>query len=196
MTGLFYPQVLLVEVMLLTLRLFDWESGSFLRISLQQAADNRDYRMWFLGVAIALPLILIFALRETAFEPLVTVEQMKALPEFGWRGRNQYFGVNLFYFLFQGDSSFRFPLLPLIIWSSFRLPFMMQIRSGWSKLIQAEIRVLYQVGLASLIMTVLAHIFLLKLYLPSRYSYPTIRFVMRSPPGLLPLSGCTKPLLG
>lgn len=181
----FYPQVLLVEIVVLTIRLINWQRGSFIRCSIHYSNDKKDYLIWLLGTLIALPLAIAFAAKKTEFEPLVTAAQMKFLPEFGWQGRNQYFDVSPFYFLFRGDSGFRFPLLPLIIWSSFKLPFLTKAQSAFGRLIRTEADVLLQVGLASLLMGLFAHLLLLKLYFPSRYTYPTIRFVMAIAAGIV-----------
>lgn len=177
--GLFYPQLMLVEIGILTLRLFDWR-GARPRFSKARI----DYILWIAGLTVALCVLLPYALASSKYDPVVTVAQMKAMPEFAFRGRSEYFGVNPVYFLLNGDSGIRIPLYPPIILIGFLLPFLLKIKLPLAKFVTKEIRILPQAILASFGLFFLAHILLLKLHFPNRYTYHSFRFVIAMAAGI------------
>jgi hypothetical protein len=171
--GLFYPQLLLVEIAILTIRLF---CGQGIIPKFSQNKEN--FLFWIVGLGIALLILLPVTINKTEFFTLVTPEQMRVMPEFGWRGRNQYFGVNSLQFIFLGNSGIQIPLFPSIVWVGFALPFLSKSRFPILNLITAEVKILWQIILASLGMFFLAHLLLPKLHLPSRYTLHSFRFVI------------------
>lgn len=178
--GLFYPQLLLVELAILTLRLFCWQG-----ITPQFSQDKKNYLFWIAGLGIALLILFSIVANKTGFSTLVTPAQMQVMPEFGWRGRNQYFGVNPLQFILLGNSGVQIPLFPSIVWVGFALPFLSKSRFPRLKLITAEVKILWQIILASLGMFFLAHLLLPKLHLPSRYTLHSFRFVMAIAAGIV-----------
>jgi hypothetical protein len=179
--GLFYPQMLLVEVSILAVRLFHWQDHS-----LRLTQNKQNYVFFLSGAAIALIVILMFSLNVSQeFGPLITAEQMQAMPEFGPDGRREYFGVDPLSFMFRGASGLRFPLFPPIIWVSIALPFLLNSRLPLVRSITPEVKLLLQISLASLAMFLLAHVLFPKLYLPSRYTFYSFRFVMAIAAGLV-----------
>jgi hypothetical protein len=183
--GLFYPQLLLVEVGVLLLRLLRWPGRS-----LQLSPHRSDYHFAFCGTVLAAMVVLLFATRTTQFGPLTTVAQMKAMPEFGLNGRREYFGVDPISFWFRGASGFRFPLFPPIIWFSIGLPLVCTINAAIAKLITPEIKVLTQTLLASLGLFMLAHLTFPALYLPSRYTFYSLRVIMSIAAGIVLVALC------
>jgi hypothetical protein len=103
---------------------------------------------------------------------------MKIMPEFSPTGRSKYFGRNFIDFWLQGDSGFRTPLYPPIIWLSLLLPFLARKKTPLSQFITKEVKLLLQILGASLGLYFLAHLLLLKLHFPSRYTYHSFRFTM------------------
>lgn len=178
--GLFYPQLLLVEIAILTVRLLDWNG-----IKTRLTKDKENYIFWISGLIVALIVLLPIILERSRFSTVVTPEQMQAMPEFGWHGRNQYFGVNPIQFLLLGNSGIKIPLFPSIVWLGFALPFLLKSQSPLVKPIATEIKILWQIIIASLGMFFLAHIWLPKLHLPSRYTHHSFRFVMPIAAGIV-----------
>jgi hypothetical protein len=178
--GLFYPQLLLVEFAILTVRLFRWQRG-VLRLS----HERQDYFFWLSGLGVAFVVLLPFVLERSEFSTVVTLAQMKVMPEFGFRGRNQYFGVNPLWFSFMGSSGIKIPLFPSIVWFAFGLPFWQKSRLSLAKFVTEDAKILWEIIIASLGMFFLAHLLLPQLHLPSRYTHHSIRFVMPIAAGIV-----------
>ena len=178
--GLLFPQIAFVYLGVLTVRLFRWCDRS-LRLS----QSRQDYVIWGWGLAIALAVILPFSHHLAELGATFTVEQMKAMPEFGTQGRTRYFGVSAFDFVMNGSSGIRPPLLPLVIWTSLGLPFLLKSRHLVTRLVTPKINVLIHVLIASFSLFLLAHLLLPKLYYPNRYTYHSLRFVMAIAAGIV-----------
>lgn len=178
--GLFYPQVLLVEIATLSVRLFRWQ-GWFPQLS----KDKEDYLYWICGLIVAALVLLPFVLDRSDFSTVVSLEQMKTMPEFGTRGRNQYFGVNPLWFVFLGNSGLKIPLFPSILWAAFVLPLWQKSRQSLAKFVTEDVKIIWQLTIASLGMFFLAHLLLPKLHLPSRYTHHSLRFVMPIAAGIV-----------
>jgi hypothetical protein len=177
--GLFYPQLMLVEIGILTVRLLN-ERGKLSRFSKARI----DYILWAAGLAVALCVILPYALASSKYDPVVTVAQMKVMPEFSFKGRSEYLGVNPVRFWLDGDSGIRIPVYPPIVLIGFLLPFLLKTKLPLIKFVTKEIRILPQTVLASLGLFFLAHILLIKLHFPNRYTYHSFRFVMAMAAGI------------
>ncbi|MFM7426638.1 MAG: hypothetical protein ACKO7W_16865, partial [Elainella sp.] len=137
-TGLVYPQLVLVELGLILLR--------YPRRGLLLAAA--------LGTAAAT--ILPFRQGVTqAFGSLFTEAQMQQMPEFGPGGRREYFGVDPLSFWLRGASGLRFPLFPPILWASLALPW---IPSSTHPNFAPLRRLLAELLLVSLGLFLLAHL--------------------------------------
>lgn len=178
--GLFYPQLLLVAVGVLLLRLLRWQGRS-----LQLTHTKSDYKFAVSGVVIAIGAIGLFAASTSEFGPLATAAQMKTMPEFGLNGRREYFDVDWISFWFRGASGFRFPLFPPIIWFSLGLPLLLNSQSPVAKSITSEIKILAQVFLVSLVLFFLAHLLFPRLYLPSRYTFYSLRIILSIAAGIV-----------
>jgi hypothetical protein len=178
--GLFYPQLLLLEWAILTVRLFRWQNKS-----LQFSQDRTDYLFWLSGSVVTAIALLPFVLNFSQVGDYVTLAQMKQMPEFSAQGRMKYFGVNPIHFLFGGGSGLHFPIYPPTIWLSIGLPFLLRSPSSLVKSKSIEIKLLWDITVASLGMFLLAHLFLFKLYFPSRYISHSFRFVMAISAGIV-----------
>jgi hypothetical protein len=177
--GLLFPQIAFVYLGVLTVRLLRWHKSS-----LRFSRNVQDYQVWAWGVAIALAVILPFSNHLSQLGATFTVAQMKVMPEFGTQGRTRYFGVSLFDFIMNGSSGIRPPLLPLIIWTSLGLPFLLRTKHPVAQSISDKIGVLTQILIASFGLFLLAHLLLPKLYYPNRYTYHSLRFVMSIAAGI------------
>lgn len=152
--GLFFPQLLLVQVLMLALRLV-WPAP--------HRPDRRDGLFLGTGLLMATAVLLPYAQSASAFGPVITAEQMQAMPEYGLGGRSEYFGVGPLAFWLLGNSGLRIPVFPAIVLAGFGLP---GLRLG-----RPQLQILGQLGLASLLLYGLAHLLLLRLHFPSRYTY-------------------------
>jgi hypothetical protein len=175
--GLFFPQLVLLQLAILTVRLAEWRDQS-----LYWTQTRQRYGLWVSGVAVAAFVLLPFALRLSEFGPVVTAAQMRTMPEYQAGGRNEYFGVTLFQWLFDSSSGLEIPLFPSIVWLGFALP---SLRRYWRRspasvlqLLTPRIWELEQVMLAAFGMFGLASLLLLKLHFPGRYTYHTWRIVL------------------
>lgn len=171
--GLFYPSSVLVEIVVLTVRLLRFDR-SFLRLSPEKA----DYIFWITGSSVALIVLLAYTPELSKFGPIVTLAQAKAMPEFGPEGRIGFFSENPLKFWLTGDSGIHFPVYPPIIWSSILLPILLSYQLPLTRYISNRVVLLTQILLASLGLFFLAHLVLLKLYYPARYTEHSLIVVM------------------
>jgi hypothetical protein len=178
--GIFYPSTALVEVGTLTVSLVRWNRGK-LRLS----GQRRDYLFWILAVGIIGGLLVGFSGDLSKFEPLVTVDQMRSMPEFQPGGRLPYFNLGFGKTWLKGDGAMLPDILPPIIVVSVLLPWLCQRRLPLTELISPKIRLFSQLLIASLGLFGLAHLLLLKLYFPSRFASHSLRVVMALSAGIV-----------
>jgi hypothetical protein len=179
--GLFYLPIMLLAVAVLVLRLFDWQ-GAFPKFS----RTRNNYILGGLGLILASITALPFALNLSELGSAITVEQMRSMPEFYLGGRSEYFGVNSIQFVFGGNSGLRIPTFPTIILLGFALPLLLKSRSPLVQQINRQnTAVLLHVTLASLGMFLLAHLLLLRLHYPNRYTYHSFIFVLSIAAGIV-----------
>ncbi|MFB2923094.1 hypothetical protein [Aerosakkonema funiforme] len=174
--GLFYPLVVLVSLLVLFLRLLNWEKG------LPRLSGNRkDYVFFTLALGVAFLSILPSVLTSAKYGPTVTGSVARTLPEFLPKGRSKFFHSNFFLFWLNGKDSGLLPWLkPQAILVGFALPILLRLRDRFPLInhFKNNLKVLPQVILASVMMFFTAHLLLFKLYCPSRYSEHTLRIVL------------------
>ena len=170
--GLFYPQVLLVEIAVLGTRLLTISDRFWFTAKIQ------PYQWLVCGIIVSAIALFPFSQRTPEWSNVVTATQMQQLPEFNANGRTYFYGVNWLRFIFAGDSGLCLPNFPPIIWLGFTLPLFLKQPLSTIKSLTAKINILWQVTIASLLMFLAAHLLLLKIHLPSRYTYHTLRFVL------------------
>ncbi len=184
--GLFYPQMMLVSLGLLTFRLIRWNGY-------RPALPKRfqDYGAWLIAFIITGGLLLFFSSQVAdQVGRLTNLSEMRAWPEFQQDGRGEYFSVSLSDFLFTGSSGIRFPLLPPIILLGFLLPLAF-INSRFQKTfslaarITPNVRVLADLTLSATSLFFLAHLIFPVLFLPSRYSFYSARFALIIASGIM-----------
>lgn len=180
LTSLFYPQMALVELGILTVRL--WTNPLTLR---NLGRRKGDCLLWLVAVALVGITIWPFQQQVTAqFGPMLTAAQMQQMPEFGLNGRREYFGVDPVSFLFRGASGLRLPLFPPILWVGLALPVLLH-RFPMVKAMTSELKLLLQVVIVSIGLFLLAHLRFPQLYLPSRYTFYSFRVVMPIAAGIV-----------
>lgn len=171
--GLFYPQIMLVEVAILTVRICRWEGRP------RFSRDRTDYLFWGAGLIIAGVILVLLRLQMSEVGPLYTAAQARTMPEFGPQGRIRYFLSNPLEFWLLGDGGIRPTFLPpLTIWIGFGLPFLLKRSFPLSRLISRKVTLLVEILLACFGLFFLAHLFFLKLHLPNRYTGHSIRIVL------------------
>jgi len=175
--GLFYPQCLLISAGILCLQPLQWHQGkpSFSNV-------RADYLFCFAGLAVAILVLLPFALQSSEFGPTITPAEARELADFGENGRSRFFINDPFEFWLVGERSGIFPALwvPPLMVSGLLLPILWRFPDRFPLLRQVtrQIKLLPQIILASLGLFAIAHLLLFKLQLPSRYTQHSFRFVM------------------
>ena len=166
--GLFYPQVVLISSAILGVKLC------------------RDHSLRFFsstGLILAIFILGIYALQTSEFSQVINLETARSLPEFYSQGRNSFFLDNKISFWLTAQRSGFFPrewqyfllssfglCLPILKLYPHRFPLSTKINNN--------IEIIWQIFLASVLMFALAHLFLFKLHLPSRYSQHTLRILI------------------
>lgn len=171
--GLFYPHLLLIEVVILSLRLLVYQ-GKIIKLT----TKKQPYIWWSAGLIVAAIALYPITQKSPELATTVTAVQMQQMPEFNLNGRSPFFGGGWFNYWFVGSSGLSLPLFPTVVWLGLLLPFWLKSKVSLVKLITNKVAILQQVTVASLIMFILAHILLPRLHLPSRYTYHTLRFIL------------------
>ncbi|MEB3211766.1 MAG: hypothetical protein VKL39_10435 [Leptolyngbyaceae bacterium] len=176
--GLFYPQYVLVAGGVVVLSLVRWSQNTLM--------ITRSKTQW---VRVSLYLIVIaaviafYGLTASAYDPVVTVSQAKAMPEFWPGGRNFFFSENLWWFYGVGDRSGFLHVglvrpatlalgvfLPLMLWRSPHHPVLQHCQPSLSLLLKLLV--------SASGLFILAHLLLFRLHLPSRYTDHSLRIIM------------------
>ncbi|WNZ22661.1 hypothetical protein HJG54_07190 [Leptolyngbya sp. NK1-12] len=165
LTGWVYPQLVLVELGLVLLQ--------------------RRIGWGLLAVGVAVLVILPYQQQVAQeFGALLSAAEMQQMPEFGPQGRREYFGVDPLSFALRGASGLRLPLFPPILWIGVALPFLRWRPEGDSPDVP-KLRPLAELLLVSLTLFLLAHLLFPRLYLPSRYTFYSLRIVMAVAAGMV-----------
>ena len=186
--GLFFPQMMLVAVAMLGVRLIQgqWVNGRF-HLRLTPHCQRWGYAL--LGVLVAALVVVPFALNLSDYGSAITGEEMRSQLEYQAQGRNAYFGVHPLSFMLHGSSGLRIPVFPSIIWAGFALPCLMRSpRFRSVTVIQAitpKVRLVLDLMMASFVLFFAAHALLLRLHFPSRYLYHSWRFSLAIAAGIV-----------
>lgn len=174
--GLFYPQYVLVEAGILCMQPLQWQDGRF-----TISRNKQDYWFWGILLALAIVILIPYALASSEFGPVVTLEEARHLPEFQPGGRSQFFSDDPWYFWIEGGRTGLFPAFrPALMAIGAILPLLLAF-PRWFPLAQHVSRktmLLLHTTLTSLFLFFAAHALLFTLYLPSRYTTYSLRFVL------------------
>ncbi|EAW36393.1 hypothetical protein [Lyngbya sp. PCC 8106] len=178
LTGLFYPQYVFVGLGILILRLFAWKEGR-----LCFSAHPKHLKIFAVSFAVAFVVILIYALQTLEFGPAMNRAEALQSLEFFENGRNPFFEENLFDFWFNSRRSGMFPkslFTPATQCLAWLFPVLFLFRPAFPLVdrIKPGIWVMFQLLISSVVMFLLAHAFLFKLHLPSRYTGISFRIVI------------------
>lgn len=176
--GLFYPQGIFICIMVLILRLLNWHEKSC-----KFSQNSQDYLFCFVGLGVAAIVLLPYALVSSEFNPTITVERAKSLPEFWGKGRSSFFSDNFWKYFFESKRSGMLPRLkpaPTILYLGWLLPILLCFPKRFPLVqhITANLAILPQLLLASLTMFGAAHVLLFKLHLPNRYTSHSFRIIL------------------
>ncbi|MGV0029192.1 hypothetical protein [Phormidesmis priestleyi] len=179
--ALIYPPLVFITIALLCLRLWRWESGKI------QFCSNQ---LGFVGLSLGLSAyaLLPYVLSSAEFAPLITRSQAWTMPELHPGGRHPFFNPNPWAFWLIGEHSGVVPpLMPPLIWLGLLLPILMRYPTRFLLVqrISGTIAVLSQTVWVSLGLFVAAHLLLLRLFFPTRYTTHTFRIVLAIAAGIV-----------
>lgn len=174
--GLFYPQYVFIAAGAIVLQLVRWEGGRW-----QLTQNRRDY--WFCAalIAVAILVLLPFALKTSEFGPTITAAEARKMPEFLPGGRSSFFHKSPVVFWIDGRGSAILPSRQqALVWLGLLLPVLLRYPSFFplAKQVTSAVRVLPQIALVSVAMFFAAHAALFKLHLPSRYTGHSFRIAL------------------
>ncbi len=192
--GLFYPQAVLLSATILLINFIRKQTTKAIYANSQNNEDksispltisrkfiSKQYYFW--GLLTGIIVLIFYAFKTSDFGDIITVSQARLLPEFSPEGRSAFFADTWLKFWLTGIRSGFFPMEwqyslmcsygILILW----LPSLPKIFPLGQK-INSKVLILGDVLLASLIMFILAHLFLFRLHLPGRYTHYTIRIII------------------
>jgi hypothetical protein len=174
--GLFYPQYVFVFAGLILLQPVRWQNG---RLGL--SADRKEYRFCAVALAVAVLVMLPYALFHASYGPTITAAEARNLPEFNHRGRSQFFNDDPLAFWLYGERSGLFPnFRPGTLAIGFLLPVLLAFRRYFplTQHLTKHLRILLHIPIVALGLFFIAHAVLFKLHLPSRYTAYTLRYVL------------------
>jgi len=172
--GIFFPPAALLSLGVLGLDLVRWEKP--FRLYLVKSA--RPYVIFAAAFALTLACIWPYLHNVGTFGPLVTYSQARQMPEFGPWGRVPFFFPSFWDYWVRGNAGIHTPparppwFLAAFLWPVLRylpnqFPLLKAMPRGARPMIQ-------MVG-AGLALFFTAHLLLFRLYLPNRYTQPTMR---------------------
>lgn len=168
LTGLFYPQYVLVE------------SGVLILLVIWALAIDRKsqyIRLCLGGLVVAGLVLFPYMISSNPFDPLISVAEARQYPEFWAGGRNSFFDFDFWSFWLLGERSGFIPKrTPAILWIGLSLPFLCCYFSVFSltKNITRKLGILIPIAISSIVLFVAAHVVLFKLHLPSRYTIHSV----------------------
>ncbi|MEM9484926.1 MAG: hypothetical protein AAGA83_14705 [Cyanobacteria bacterium P01_F01_bin.116] len=166
--GFFYPHLVFISVLVLALRMV-WPGSD----------KKQQLKFLIVGTAIAILVLLPYALETSPYGPVVSLEHAKTMAEFQEGGRNAFFRNKWWKFwLFSSRSGFFPPIVPTTTVLSLLLPLLLWLRPPLLKKINNNGVLLLQVGLAGILMFLASHATLFWLHLPSRYSRHVIKVIV------------------
>lgn len=174
LVGLFFPPLVLLAVGALWVRLIKVRG-----VSLRLSRDWAEYRLAIAGFVVMVIVLLPFLMGGLSdYGPIVSVEQMRAMPEYAPGGRSHYFGTPWWHALFKGAGGMNLPYFPTVVLLGLALPFLPARRFPWGDRLQPSIRLFTDLVVASLGLFLMAHAALLRLHFPNRYTYHTWRAIL------------------
>ena len=182
--SLFYPQMVLIVIGILILKPIEWR-GWFPTVV--NNSKSRSFSLICLAVAIIV--LLPYAIQTSDYAPVITRAEAIEMAEFHYDGRSNFFKDSIIEYLVGRGNGVMISTAvfnPIILLSGLFLPLIVK-RSRQFKLaskITAKLDTLSKLLIASLGMYILAHIFLFRFHLPSRYTTHSLRITMAISAGI------------
>ncbi|MDB9525078.1 hypothetical protein PN498_03695 [Oscillatoria sp. CS-180] len=173
---LFYPHCALLSMGVLTLSLITLQSGR-----IQVCRDVKTLRLAGIGLVVLFGLLIPYAVVDSPFGPLVSAAEARTMPEFWPGGRTPYFNDNpLIFWLSDRPGILPTPILtPPTLAFGLLLPLFWKRDATfpWIAFVRANSGILRNLTIASLGLYALAHLFLFRLHLPSRFTHHSLRVI-------------------
>ncbi|MBO9999701.1 MAG: hypothetical protein J7641_11980 [Cyanobacteria bacterium SID2] len=178
LTGLFYPQYLLVEGGIVTLSTIDY-------IKTKKRIDVKRCSAY---LVIVVAMLVFYAAKTSDFSPVIDVETAKQLPGFFKGGRIYFFNDNFVRFWTVHPRSGYFPKgTAMTLWIGLLLPVLLLFSKTFKLLrcYRSNQKILLQIFITATLLFFLSHALLFKLHLPNRYSGHTGIIVLSFASGLV-----------
>ena len=175
--GLFFPPAALLSLAVLALDCLHWKGG----LKLVPVRGLRVYLLFALAFGLILLCLWPYLHRISAFGPLVTYAEARRMPEFGPGGRVPFFLPSLWGYWVAGNGGLHTPPAhPPWFFAAFLWPVLRRFPDQFPLLnaVPRAARPLPQIAGGALLLFVLAHLLLFRLYLPNRYTQPTARVLL------------------
>ncbi len=189
LTGLFYPQSVLVEAGILIWRLLQSKNGFLAPIfPLNPAKFLKRKGMFELaGLVTAVAVMLPYVWQTSDFGPTISLAAAKELPEFWSGGRSEFFTDRLDEFWLSSRRSGCLPnRMAIACWFGLLLPLVQRYSQTFplTKKISHDIIILPQITITAFTLFFAAHALLFTLHLPSRYTTHTLQIVLALAAGI------------
>ncbi len=172
--GFFFPPAALLSLGVLALDCLQWEK----RFKIALVKDARRYVVFAAAFVLTLSCLAPYLHRVGTFGPLVTYAQARQMPEFGPAGRVPVFFPSFWDYWISGNAGIHTPptrppwFLAAFLWPLLRcLPNQFPLLTA----VLRGARPMSQMVGAGLGLFFAAHLLLFRLYLPNRYTQPTMR---------------------
>ena len=181
--GLFFPSTMFIALGIVLLGIFRIK-GRRLRLS----RERRDYVVAGASLAVAAAVLLPYAFKSSTFGPVVTADEARLMPEFLPGGRMVVFRQNFWGRWITGNHTGMFAsgvFAPFTICVGFLLPVVMLLPKRFPLAARiSRIEIFPRIILASLVIFIAANVLLFRLYLPSRFTTNSFRFVLAMAGGI------------
>ena len=173
--GILFPPAALLSLGVLALNCLHWENG------LRLGPGSRAYLVFAAAFGLILVCLWPYLHSVGAFGPLVTYTEARQMPEFGPDGRVPFFFPSLWGYWVSGNGGLHTPpTRPPWFFAAFLWPLLRRFPNQFPLLkeVPRGARPLSQIAGAALLLFVAAHVLLFRLYLPNRYTQPTVRVLL------------------
>lgn len=204
--GLFYPQCVFLCAGVLILHLAREIAKIFIKQGGSKESEIEKFpasgrggvgassspAFYVITLAVAILILLPYALKPSEFGPIITAAAAKTLPTFQSDGWSNFFEQDPVKFWLCGKrsgmlptewcvlpSNYSFLLIPPQLWAALALPILLRYPSQFPLLKQVRgIDILPQILLVSVLWFFIAHALLFRLHLPNRYTEHSFRIVV------------------
>ena len=181
--GLFFPSTMFIALGVVLLGIFRIEERR-LRLS----RERSDYVVAVASLAVAAAVLLPYAFKSSTFGPVVTANEAQVMPEFLPGGRMVVFRQNFRGRWITGNHTGMFAsgvFAPFTICFGLLLPVVMLLPKRFPLAARiSRIEIFPRIILASLVIFIAANVLLFRLYLPSRFTTNSFRFVLAMAGGI------------